>query len=161
MIPKPTPSQDNATQRQTPNPKPTLVPYGQPYGLLISKSIWTTWCERTIRGTQHADRIIEATWWSVINRRLSEDTIRATRVQGEKTTLNGPKHMEKALLEYHGSTPENWLLRGKGFLVGMNFKVRPITPLQIESHTAPHHRACAKHFSTLTPRAFGPASAVM
>ena len=87
--------------------------------ILISESahlIWTTRCARVIRGTQHADRIIEATWRSMINRRLSEDTITATRVLRRKDYTKLIKSTwEKALLKYHGSIPENWLLRVKGF----------------------------------------------
>jgi ribonuclease HI len=87
--------------------------------ILLSESaylIWIVRCERTIRGIERTGREIDTTWRHTINRRLSEDTIAATKILRRESHKKLVKNTwEKALIKHHGSIPENWLLRGKGF----------------------------------------------
>jgi hypothetical protein len=75
-----------------------------------------TRCERTIGGREPPDREIKAAWQNTINRRLSEDKTTATKIlQCENYTKLIKNTWEKALTLHHGSLPDNWLLREKGF----------------------------------------------
>jgi hypothetical protein len=62
------------------------------------------------------DSITEAAWRKTINRRLSKDKIAAIKVLRKDDGIKLVKNTwEKALFKHHGSIPEDWLLREKGF----------------------------------------------
>jgi ribonuclease HI len=87
--------------------------------ILISEaaySIWVLRCERVIRGHEHTERETRAAWRKILNRRISEDTTTATRVRRKPNYIKLIKNTwETALQKHHGSIPENWIRRGKGF----------------------------------------------
>ena len=110
----------NQRHRHTTNPGPQVnAGATRLIKILLSESaylIWTTRCERIIRGIEPSERAMKATWRNAINRRFSEDVITAMKVLRRQNHTKLIKHTwEKALLQHHGNLPENWLLRVKGF----------------------------------------------
>ena len=87
--------------------------------ILISESahlIWTLRCDRTIRGKEHTDREIEATWLKTINRRLSEDKTIAIKVlRREQNTKTVIDTWDRALYKRHRNLPDDWLYRNVVF----------------------------------------------
>lgn len=87
--------------------------------ILISESvylIWTLRCTKAIRGQDHSQSEVEAAWRSVINRRLSEDKILATKVLRKSPYINTVKNTwGTALLKRHRDLPDNWINRNEVF----------------------------------------------
>ena len=87
--------------------------------ILISESvylIWTLRCTKAIRGQDHSQSEVEAAWHSVINRRLSEDKILATKVLRKSPYINTVKNTwGTALLKRHRDLPDNWINRNEVF----------------------------------------------
>ena len=78
--------------------------------------IWTLRCERTIHETEHMERTVDAVWQKTMNRRSSNYKIAAMKVlRRDDYTKLIKNTWEKALRKQHGSIPDDWLLRGKGF----------------------------------------------
>jgi hypothetical protein len=109
--------------------------------ILVSEAaylIWTMRCERCVRGTEHTAEQTKASWRNIINRRLSEDTITASKVLRKPEYIKRTKQTwEKALQKYHGSIPENWIHRGKGF---SGYELQG-TPVEVRAPHCPSGRA--------------------
>ena len=81
--------------------------------ILVSEAaylIWTLRCDRVINDHQHSENEVGAAWRRVINRRLAEDAIMATKViRWNEYTKLITRTWEAALWKKHGELPENWL----------------------------------------------------
>ena len=92
--------------------------------ILISEAahlIWVLRCERVITDEEeeedpnprnqriHTDREIHSRWLKVINARLTEDKITATRVKRDKTTMQRVKETWEPLLKKIADLPHNWV----------------------------------------------------
>ena len=87
--------------------------------IIISEAaylIWTLRCAKAIRGQDHSQNEVEAAWRSVINRRLTEDKVLATKVLRKSPYINTVKNTwGTALLKRHRDLPDNWINRNEVF----------------------------------------------
>ncbi|KAH9017934.1 hypothetical protein EDB85DRAFT_1874175, partial [Lactarius pseudohatsudake] len=78
--------------------------------ILLSESaylIWVTRCERAIQLKEHSAEEIERHWLALINRRLINDKIIATKIKRNPKTKNLVKLTWKDMI--HPEPPPNWL----------------------------------------------------
>ena len=111
----PTPPQPDGDQRQA-----TLATKGPTrlLKILMSESaylIWVIRCERVIQGKPHQNEEIRTRWYNVINRRLTEDKILATKINPSSTQL--VKDTWENVLRRTGDLPNRWMYN-REFLVG-------------------------------------------
>ena len=79
--------------------------------ILLSESlhlIWVLRCDRAIQGKTYSPSDVRKRWFNVINTRLTEDRIIATKVKRDKCYLNLVKATWKPALTAHGTSPNNW-----------------------------------------------------
>ena len=87
--------------------------------------IWVLRCERVIRGKQHSDAEITTRWKNVINMRLTNDRIIATKIKRNyKFTTLVIKTWE-SLLKKDGPLPLNWI-EHREVLVGRRPRYAPM-----------------------------------
>ncbi|KAH9007641.1 hypothetical protein EDB85DRAFT_1838339, partial [Lactarius pseudohatsudake] len=78
--------------------------------ILLSESaylIWVTRCEQTIQLKEHSADETERRWLALINRRLINDKITATKIKRDPKTKNLVKLTWKDMI--HPEPPPNWL----------------------------------------------------
>ena len=87
--------------------------------IIISEAAYLIWilrCERAISGNNRMEREIRALWRRVINRKLSEDKITATKVLRQKHYINIVENTwGQALRKRHSNLPDNWINRNVVF----------------------------------------------
>jgi hypothetical protein len=71
--------------------------------------IWVLRCERVIRGKVHTEGEIKSRWHQVINARLTDDRITATKIKREPKFRNLVKATWAPPLSKQGALPVNWL----------------------------------------------------
>jgi len=82
--------------------------------ILVSEAahlIWVLRCERVIKynGRQHPDKDIKARWLHVINTRLTEDKLIASKVKRDKQTLRTVRETWEPILKRFIDLPHNWV----------------------------------------------------
>ena len=80
--------------------------------ILISEAthlIWVLRCERVIQEKTHTPHETEAQWLKVINRRLTEDKLVATRIKRTKHHTRLIEATWEDLLKKNPNLPENWI----------------------------------------------------
>jgi ribonuclease HI len=84
--------------------------------ILLSEAaylIWVLRCERVIGDSNeeriHTDREIQTRWLRVINARLTEDKITATKVKRDEKSLHRVKETWKPILTRSADLPHNWV----------------------------------------------------
>jgi ribonuclease HI/exonuclease III len=80
--------------------------------ILISEAahlIWVLRCERVIRKKTHQVDEIKKRWLVVINRRLTEDKIIATKIKRDKAHRLKAKNTWEAVLRKEGEIPDQWI----------------------------------------------------
>lgn len=101
-------AQDNQTDEPTLDPGPTRLAK-----ILISEAaylIWTLRCDRVINNGNHSPSMVEAAWRTVINRRLTDDIITATKVlRRDDHTKLIVNTWQEALRKRHHDLSENWI----------------------------------------------------
>jgi hypothetical protein len=108
--------------RRNPNEERDAVRRGLKRGaerllqILISEAahlIWALRCERVIPNPDeeriHTDREIRTRWLRVINMRLTEDKITATKVERNKKSLHRVKETWEPILKRSAELPHNWV----------------------------------------------------
>ena len=87
--------------------------------ILLSETAYLTWtlrCERTIREREPTEKETRAAWLKVINRRLSEDKMTATKVLRRKQYTSLVKNTwTRALQKRHSDLPDDWINRNVVF----------------------------------------------
>jgi ribonuclease HI/exonuclease III len=79
--------------------------------ILISEAahlIWVLRCERVIQEKTHTTNEIKRRWLMVINRRLTEDRMIATRIKRDQTHLQRLEDTWEAVLSRDGDLPPQW-----------------------------------------------------
>jgi len=82
--------------------------------ILLSKSaflIWTLRCERVIHEKNHSNQEIRSRWLRVINERLTEDKINATRIKRNKGFTKLIVNTWEKVLTREGDLPNDWTNR--------------------------------------------------
>ena len=80
--------------------------------ILISESaylIWVLRCERVIQPKMHSDSEVEARWLKVINKRLIDDKITATRIKRDRTHIKITNDTWETILLKEGDLPNKWM----------------------------------------------------
>ena len=88
--------------------------------ILISEAehlIWVLRCERVIQKTNHSESEIEKRWHRVINRRLTEDKITATKIKRDSNHIKLTNDTWEAVLTKEGELPDRWMMN-REVLVG-------------------------------------------
>ena len=90
--------------------------------ILISEAahlIWVLRCERVIQNTEHrhTEREIEARWLRMINIRLTEDKLKASKIKRDQQTLKTTKHTWEPVLKRNHHLPDDWV-HNREVLVG-------------------------------------------
>jgi ribonuclease HI len=115
ISPPATPANDGET-----NPRKTNKGARRLMQILISESahlIWVLRCERVIQGKEHSDLEIVKRWLRVINKRLIEDKITATKIKRDNTHIKLTQTTWEAILTKEGELPDKWMTNGE-VLVG-------------------------------------------
>jgi hypothetical protein len=93
--------------------------------ILISESahlIWVLRCERVIRGTPHNEPEIRSRWLKLINTRLTEDRIVATKIKRDKGFSNLVINTWDKVIKKENDAPKDWLIHSE-VLVGSSTRV--------------------------------------
>ncbi|KAH9178023.1 hypothetical protein EDB89DRAFT_1844183, partial [Lactarius sanguifluus] len=107
--------QDQAEQN-----RPNLSGPNRLLHILISESahlIWVLRCERAIQMKTHSAQEIKHRWLRVINERLTNDKIIATRIKRSKAMMQSVDGTWKAALSREWELPPNWMIHSE-VLVG-------------------------------------------
>lgn len=111
----PRPDQNHGTRNPRQRGKTRLLQ------ILITESaylIWVLRCERTIQEKVHNDEEIKRRWLRVINKRLTDDKIIATRIKKTKKSLHQVRDTWEDVLSKQGDIPNMWIYN-REVLVGM------------------------------------------
>jgi ribonuclease HI/exonuclease III len=93
--------------------------------ILISESahlIWVLRCERVIGDTSHNDSEIRSRWLKMINARLTEDRVTATKIKRTRGFTELVVNTWEQVLKKEGDTPNDWIHRSE-VLVGSRPRV--------------------------------------
>ena len=71
--------------------------------------IWVLRCERVIQPKMHSDSEVEARWLKVINKRLIDDKITATRIKRDRTHIKITNDTWETILLKEGDLPNKWM----------------------------------------------------
>ena len=71
--------------------------------------IWVLRCERVIRDVQHSQREIQARWLKVINRRLTNDKITATKIKHNPSFTQLVEATWEDALKKSSDLPDRWI----------------------------------------------------
>ncbi|KAH9017009.1 hypothetical protein EDB85DRAFT_2279772 [Lactarius pseudohatsudake] len=107
-------------QNQTEQNRPNHSGKNRLLHILSSESahlIWVLRCERSIQLKTHSAQEIKNRWLRVINERLTNDKIIATKVKRNATTMQSVDSTWKAVLSREWDLPPNWMIRSE-VLVG-------------------------------------------
>jgi hypothetical protein len=80
--------------------------------ILISESahlIWVLQCERVIQPRTHSESEIEARWLRVLNKRLTDDKITATRIKRDRAHIKITNDTWETILSKEGDLPDKWM----------------------------------------------------
>ena len=83
--------------------------------------IWVLRCERVIQEKQHSGEEIEARWYKVINRRLTEDKITATVIKRQKNFTRLVEATWEETIKKSSDPPTGWI-HDREVLVGSNVR---------------------------------------